>query len=332
MMLAQNTWRRWTLLVVAVALLIPATIFPGQKHKKKNNKESLPDGIPVLWRAPSDIAKRDLYWGQGGKAMQPDLRTVTLIKKETGGYSTKYRVRDASGREWVAKLGKEAKAETAASRLMWAVGYFPDVNYLVPRVHVEGLNKDLENVRFGLRPKDVKRIDGWQWKQNPFVGSREFQGMKVMMALLNNWDIKDSNNKIAVARNNKATDKELRYFVADLGGSFGKVSHIPRFLQFKPDRNNPKAYSQTRLVNKVKDDRVDFHYRPKRNELFKNITADQAQWINGWLSRLSDRQIEDAFRAANYSPDEVRIMSRGVRGRIRELENSTNRLAMRARR
>jgi len=332
MMLAQNTWRRWTLLVVAVALLIPATIFPGQKHKKKNNKETLPDGIPVLWRAPSDIAKRDLYWGQGGKAMQPDLRTVTLIKKEKGGYSTKYVVRDASGREWVAKIGKEAKGETAASRLMWAVGYFPDVNYLVPRVHVEGLNKDLQNVRFGLRPKDVKRIDGWQWKQNPFVGSREFQGMKVMMALLNNWDIKDSNNKIAVARNNKATDKELRYFVADLGGSFGKVSHIPRFLQFKPDRNNPKAYSQTRLVNKVKDDRVDFHYRPKRNELFKNITADQAQWINGWLSRLSDRQIEDAFRAANYSPDEVRMMSRGVRGRIRELENSSNRLAMRARR
>ena len=77
-MLAQNTWRRWTLLVVAVALLVPAPIFPGQKHKKKNNKESLPDGIPVLWQAPSDIAKRDLYWGQGGKAMQPDLRTVTL--------------------------------------------------------------------------------------------------------------------------------------------------------------------------------------------------------------------------------------------------------------
>src|SRR6266436_407529 len=322
-MLAQNTWRRWTFLVVTLELLVPATIFPGQKLKKKKNQENLPDGIPVLWRAPSDISKRDLYWGQGGKAMRPDLRTVTLIKEEKGGYSTKYLVRDASGREWVAKIGKEAKGETAASRLMWAVGYFPDVNYLVPRVHVNGLNKDLENVRFGLRPKDVKRIDGWRWRQNPFVGTREFQGMKVMMALLNNWDIKDSNNKIA-ARKDKVSDKELRYFVSDLGGSFGKVSHIPRFLQFKPDRNNPKAYSQTRLVNKVKDDRVDFHYRPKQKEIFKNITSDQAQWISGWLSRLSDRQIEDAFRAANYGPDEVRVMSRGVRGRIRELENSTN--------
>ena len=331
-MFAQNTWRRWTLLVVAVALLIPATIFPGQKHKKKKNQEDLPNGIPVLWRAPSDISKRDLYWGQGGKAMRPDLREVTLIKKEPGGYSTKYRVRDASGHEWVAKAGKEAKGETAASRLMWAVGYFPDVNYLVPRVHVKGLDKDLENVRFGLRPKDVKRVDGWQWKKNPFVGSREFQGMKVMMAVLNNWDIKDSNNKVAVVKNDKIADKELRYFVSDLGGSFGKVSHIPRFLYFKPDRNNPKAYAKTRLINKVKDDRVDFHYKLKRKDLFKNITVDQAQWISGWLSRLSDRQLADAFRAANYSPEEVRMMSHGVRQRIRELQNSTNRLAMGPRR
>ena len=316
--------------MVAVALLVPATIFPGQKHKKKKTDESLPNGIPVLWRAPSDIAKRDLYWGQGGKAMQPDLRTVTLIEKEKGGgYSTKYRVRDASGQEWVAKVGKEAKGETAASRLMWAVGYFPDVNYLVPRVHVKGLDKDLENVRFGLRPKDVKRIDGWRWKKNPFVGTREFQGMKVMMALLNNWDIKDTNNKIAVVRNKKIADNEARYFVSDLGGTFGKVSHIPRLLQFKPDRNNPKAYAQTRLVNKVKDDRVDLHYRPKQKELFRDITADQAQWIHGWLSRLTDRQIEDAFRAANYSPDEVRMMSRGVRARINELSSVRNTLASR---
>ena len=111
--------------------------------------------------------------------------------------------------------------------------------------------------------------------------------------------------------------------------NFGKVSHIPRFLQFKPDRNNPKAYSQTRLVNRVKDDRVDLHFRPKQKEIFKNITSDQARWISGWLSRLSDRQIEDAFRAANYSPEEVRMMSRGVRTRITELNNSRERLAMR---
>jgi hypothetical protein len=259
--------------------------------------------------------------------LQPDLRRITFIKEERGGYSTKYRVRDASGREWVAKIGKEAKGETAASRLMWATGYFADINYLVPSVYVEGLNKTLQNVRFGLRPKDFKRIDGWPWDHNPFVGSREFQGLKVMMALLNNWDIKDSNNKIAVVHNGRIADNELRYFVGDLGGSFGKVSHIPRFLQFKPDRNNPKAYARTRLVNRVKDGRVDLHFRSKRGEMFKDISVDDVQWISGWLSRLSDRQIEDAFRAANYKPEEVRMMTQAVRRRINELNAARNTLA-----
>ena len=168
-------------LVLLVLLALFSFTYAQQDKSKKD--DPIPRGTPILWREPSDITKRNLYLGQGGVAAKPDLRKVTLIKKEpTGGYSIKYRVRDASGREWVAKIGKEAQAETAAVRLMWAVGYIADVNYLVPRIYVEGLDKPLENVRFGFRPKDVKRIDGWQWSHNPFTGTREFQGLKVMMA------------------------------------------------------------------------------------------------------------------------------------------------------
>jgi len=317
-----------TIVMLALAAVASGGIFSHHKHKNKKDKSGLPEGIPVLWRAPRDIHQRDLYWGPGGQAAQPDLSHVTLIKKEKGGYSTKYRVRDGSGREWVVKLGKEAKGETAASRLMWATGYFADANYLVPKVQVAGIDKPLENVRFSLRPKDVKRVDGWKWKQNPFVGSREYQGLKVMMALMNNWDIKDTNNKVAVVHNKKIADHELRYFVSDLGGSFGKVSHIPRIIYFKPDRNNPKAYAQTRLVNGVKDGRVDFHYRLKRKDIFKDVSVDDVRWMSGWLSQLSDRQLQDAFRAANYKPDEVRIMTQAVRRRIGELNATQNTLAL----
>jgi len=151
-----------------------------------------------------------------------------------------------------------------------------------------------------------------------------------MMALLNNWDLKDSNNKILVGHDRKIAGNELRYFVADLGGSFGKVSHLPRFLQFKPDRNNPKAYVRSHLVNGVKDDRVDLHFKLKKGHLYKNISVADAQWITGWLSRLSNRQIGDAFRAANYSPDEVRMLTQGVRQRIKELQGLENGLAVKA--
>jgi hypothetical protein len=139
-----------------------------------------------------------------------------------------------------------------------------------------------------------------------------------MMALINNWDIKDSNNKIRVMREGTGAN-ELQYFVADLGGTFGKVSKVPRVFQFKPDRNNPKEYEKVRLIDGVKDGRIDFHFSVKRSNLFKDITVGDAEWISAWLSRLSDQQIQDAFRAANYSPDEVRMLASGLRERINEL-------------
>ena len=73
-----------------------ASLSAGQDKEKK--EKVTPQGTPVMWREPVDIASRDLYLGSGGEAMKPDLSSVTLIKKEEKvGYSTKYRVRDGSG-------------------------------------------------------------------------------------------------------------------------------------------------------------------------------------------------------------------------------------------
>jgi hypothetical protein len=308
---------------ISLLLLIPTLITSSvnlvKDHKPKEDKPVL-QGQAVLWRDPKDINRRNLYLGPGGEAMKPDLSHVTLIKKEKGGYSTKYRVRDAQGREWVMKVGKEAQSETAASRLLWGVGYNTDVNYLVPSVQVDGLKKPLTNVRFSARPKGIKRVDGFKWSDNPFVGSRELQGLKVMMALMNNWDIKDSNNKILVVPG-KNGQKELQYEVHDLGASFGKVSHLPRFLQFKPDRNDPVAYARSHLVDKVKDGQVRLHYSVKRSDLFKGISVSDARWAGGLLGHLSQKQIADAFRSANYSPEQVRLMTEAVAKRVAELNN-----------
>ena len=121
-----------TLKLAAAILILFCLVAPASATDDKKKEKTTPAGTPVLWRAPDDIIARDLYNGPGGERMRPDLRRVTFVKEETGGYSTKFRVRDASGREWVAKLGKEAQAETAAVRLVWAVGYMTEVNYLAP--------------------------------------------------------------------------------------------------------------------------------------------------------------------------------------------------------
>src|SRR6266542_1298324 len=121
-----------------------------------------------------------------------------------------------------------------------------------------GLDKTLKNVRFSARPEGVKRIDGWQWADNPFIGKPEFKGLKVMMVLLNNWDIKDSNNKILVLHNDRGKT-ELRYFVADLGATFGKVYGIPKIFRifiFKPDDLWNSVYlpkSSAKIGNKVSE-------------------------------------------------------------------------------
>ena len=317
--------------VVAAALLLLGLSAHAANAQDKNDKKPAPAGTPVLWRAPADIDTRDLFLGPGGAAMRPDLSRVTFIKEETGGYSTKYRVRDAAGRVWVAKIGKEAQAETAAVRLVWAVGYMTEINYLAPCVVIEGAPKPgkdaetcrgggLANVRFEARPEGFRRLDEWKWSENPFVNKKELKGLVVLMSLLNNWDIKDTNNKILYVPGEGGRDGELRYIVSDLGATFGRVKlDVPGLWRIRRNRNDPEDYAKDAFLEDVKGGQVYLFYKGKRQDLFDDIRVDEARWIAGLLSRLSERQIQDAFRAANYTPAEVRLLTSAVRTRIDEL-------------
>jgi hypothetical protein len=316
-MFRQNNFRALMLALVLISLGLSTTAFAVQKKSKKA-KQPMPAGTPVMWREPTDIASRDLFLGSGGEAGKPDLSRLTLIEKVEGGFSEKYRVRDAAGREWVAKVSREAQSEAAAVRLLWAVGYVTELTYLAPSVTIPGTPKGTyENVRFEGRSKDVKRLDPWLWDKNPFVGKREFQGLKVMMLLLNNWDIKDDNNGILHITTPEG-QSELHYIVSDLGATFGKIGSGPLWA-LKRSRNNPEDYADSKFVDHVHKDRVFFHYGGKKQETFEDISVGDVQWIAGHLSRLSDQQLSDAFRAANYNAEEVTLLTSAVRARINEL-------------
>jgi|SRR5215213_1201403 len=290
--------------------------------QKKDKKKEVPRGTPVLWHDPGNVSALDLFHGAGGSAMLPDTSRLTFIEEEEGGYSKKFRVRDARGRVWVAKVGKEAQPETAATRLLWAAGYLPEITYLAPRVTIPGKGT-FENVRFEARPEGVKRHGEWRWDENPFAGTRELQGLKIMMALIENWDLKDSNNRILAVSG--ASGNELRYVVSDLGATFGKTGgqHSPMALlrNVKGSRNEPEDYASDKFIEGVEGGRVRFHFSGKNGGLIDDITVEDARWLGGLLSRLSDKQIEDAFRAANYTDEEVRLLSAEVRQRIGELAN-----------
>ena len=148
--------------------VVPVTIillFIPSLAQKKHHKAREMSGQPVLWES-KDIGRQDLYLGPGGEAMMPDVSRVTLVKEEKGGYSRKFRIRDAAGREWVAKTGLEAQPETAAVRLLSAIGYKTEINYLVPRLIIPGAGS-FTNVRLEARPEDVHRGKQWNWGQSP---------------------------------------------------------------------------------------------------------------------------------------------------------------------
>jgi len=172
--------------------------------------KAVPAATNQLWREPVDISARDLFYGSGGKKHAPNPNAIyTFEKEDLDGTNPKFDVRDQDGNKWKVKLGVEAKPETAAARLVWAAGYSTNEDYFLPRLVVDGLPDHLKrgesmkqadgsflNVRLKRREKQEEKAGAWKWNDNPFSGTRELYGLRVMMALINNWDLKDDNNAV----------------------------------------------------------------------------------------------------------------------------------------
>lgn len=302
-----------------LSLCLLATAVLGQDKDR-------PSGPPVttnaiLWEA-GNISGRDLYLGPGGEAMKPDISKITFIKEETQGHNKKFRIKDAAGREWVAKFGREAQPETAAVRILYGLGYKAEINYLVPSLTIPGKGT-FENVRLEARPANVERLDEWKWRENPFVGTNELQGLKIMMVFLTNWDLLDLQNKVLRVNNNGRI--EHHYVISDLGATFGKVgnNNLPFFFRIGRKTNSPETWNEAGFVSGVKDGKIDFDFKGKGRDLMNDITISQGRWLADLLLQLSDQQIRDAFRAANYSQQDIDFLHGGFKDRVAVLDKFT---------
>jgi hypothetical protein len=164
------------------------------------------------------------------------------------------------------------------------------------------------------RPASVKRAGNWMWENNPFQNSPEFRGLKILMVMLNNWDMKDDNNEILAMRGDTTGEGELRYIISDLGATFGKTGGF-----LSRSRNDVPDYVKAEFIKKVNGDLIDFSYSGKNQKLFEGLTVADARWLSNLLKRLSDDQIKDAFRSANYSAEEVDLLAGALRERINAL-------------
>ncbi len=282
----------------------------GQSTQKPNR--DLNNG--KLWE-PVDIKNRDLYLGPGGAEFVPDLKGVILVGRQPGGNNLKYRLRDKKGNEWIAKIADESQPETAAVRLLWGVGYKTEINYLIPDLQLEK-HRPYTNVRLEARPKGVKRGERWMWSDNPFMGSRELDGLKIMMAMFNNWDLKDENNAVLISSDGH------HYVISDLGASFGKLAKAPQSRSGR-SVNDADHYAESVFIKGTNDGVIEFAYTGMADHLLQGIKVESGRWLADLLMQLSDKQINDAFRAANYSAEKSAILTSAFRARINELDRIT---------
>jgi hypothetical protein len=299
----------------------------------------------VLWSNPGNISSRDLFYGSGGKENLPRGPYV-FLEEDLSGTSPKFDVRDANGFKWQVKLGPEARPETAASRLLWAVGYATIDYYYLPEIHVANMPPRLHRGQYlvasdglihGVRLKrhpGEKKVGLWHWRKNPFAGTREYNGLRVMMALFNNWDLKDVNNSIYRKEDSNGLQGNVDfYMVTDLGASFGAPGLGWRAAK---SRGNLNSYIHSPFIRRVTSTEVDFAI-PSRASLFnifdlpafmrrlclrwigKHIPLADAKWAGTLLAALSPDQIRDAFRAAGFTSSEVEGFTQTVLKRVAEL-------------
>jgi len=320
----QDCKRIFSIIIFNLILALPAFAQPAET-------------TVALWSDRGDAASLDILNGPGGKEHQPGT-SFKFIKENIGGTSPKFEVEDENGARWKVKLGHEAKSETAATRLVWAAGYNVNEDYYRSQIQVQGmkpLSRGQEYVSNGgivrearlERQDGEKRVSNWSWYRNPFIGTQEFNGLRVMVALINNWDLKENNNGVYAA-----SGAEGRYLISDLGASLGRTGN-----SFARSRGVMKDYVETKFVQKVTPEDVDLvmHSRPfflaifnfpyyrtrtRMESVAKDIPIADARWIGNRLGQFSPEQIRDCFRAAGFSPDEVEGYTRIVMQRIEALK------------
>lgn len=282
------------LLAVYTPTCIPPAVLPSAP----------PDAarLDELWREPVDLPDRDLMYGPWGSERSPDPSTTyTFIETKKSGVNPGMTVRDPRGREWKVKQapldgrGAEGPVEVVLSRVLSAVGYHqPPVYFLPSFVLDDGVRTyRARGGRFRLKERTLNDLGEWSWHRNPFVGTKPYQGLLVILAIFNSSDLKNANNTLYEHR---ASDGiERWYVVRDLGTALGSTG------RFAPVRGNPDVFTRLGFIRGIDRAYVQFEYYGWHQELFRNrITPADVRWAGALLARLTRDQWNEAFRAGGY--------------------------------
>jgi len=258
-----------------------------------------------LWQKPLDLPERDLFYGPWGVERAPDPHaTYTFLAKKQHGTNPGVIVADPEGREWHVKQppnnhqGAEGPIEVVLSRVLSAVGYHQPPVYFLPAFTMRDETgvRTAPGGRFRLKLRSMEKVGEWSWQQNPFVGTKPYQGLLVILMMFNSSDLKNVNNSLYDVKTSR-DQVERWYIVRDLGTALGETSRL------HPKRGVIDFFERDPFITDVKDGFVEFDYHGWHSELVKHrITPEEVQWASELVGGLSYAQWIDAFRAGGYEP------------------------------
>lgn len=290
---------------------------------------------PVLWRDPGAIEKLDLG-GSLDARVQPPKPPFTFLREDTSGTQPKVFIKDVNGATWDVKFGFEVKSEAFSWRIVRAAGYFLEPCFYVASGRFDryrpilrkssSLQSDgsFADARFQWRSPDYRFIRGksWSWKSNPFRGTPELNGLKILLMLLSNYDNKDSlvgaagGPNTGIFEQNVNGRKQLIYAFTDWGATMGRWGD----KRGQTDWNcNDFTAQDGALVQGVKGGNVLFGYEGHMPGFNDRITTSDVGWLMQYLGRISDDQIRAALRASGATTTETDCFARALRARIEAL-------------
>jgi len=267
-----------------------------------------------LWRDPDNIATADLFTGPWPNGAPDSNATYAFVRTKLHGNSPGLTVRDPNGVEWSVKQGDEAPVEVTLSRVLSAIGYHQPPVYFLPSFALQrdGAVERAPAARFRPKLDSLREMGDWSWQRNPFVGTKPYQGLLVLLMTFNSSDLKDSNNTVYEVV--PPRDGARRWYVVrDVGSALGETAKLDA------REGDPDLFERLRFISGVRDGFVEFNYHGWHKELFtKRITPDDVRWACERLAKLSDAQWRDAFRAGGFEPAVADRFIRRLKAKIDE--------------
>jgi hypothetical protein len=312
-----------------------------------------------VWQQ-KEIASADILAGpQSNIAVPPEQEvTCSYVEGREEGYAPKFKCKLAGSEEivFVKYKSRETFAEIAASRLLWALGFYADENYPVklkcmgcpatdpsqPSAEQARRERIFEDAIIERNfPGEIGEYpdQGWDWKELDEIQlegatKEEIDALKLLAVFMQHTDSKREQQRLGCyskdihQEDKSATCKQPVLMIQDLGATFGKGASSVTSISSMTFN----AWKNQSIWNAKKEAEFEADH-PDQPVCFGNLVSAEFAWREGFsdpeiseegrkflanlLNQLSDQQIHNLFRVARADKTGEMIEDRGVKRMVR---------------